>query len=321
MALERRKFLKVMGAAGALPVLASCARRMGPRVVVVGGGFGGATCAKYLKIIDPGIRVTLIERSESYATCPFSNNVIAGLRSFDSLLHGYDALETRWGIAVIHDTAAAVDAGKRRVTLASGKAVAYDRLVLSPGIDMNWSAIEGYGEDAADIMPHAWKAGPQTVLLQKQLAGVEDGGLVVIAAPDNPYRCPPAPYERACMIAHYLKSSGRAKSKIVILDAKDKFTKQELFVAGWNRFYPGMIEWVSGSAGGQVTQVDPQEMTVTCKAGTFKPAVANIVPPQMAGRIAQAAGAATQDGWCEVDPWTMESKAATSSTAWGLPSM
>src|SRR3972149_1023159 len=194
MALERRKFLKVRGAAGVLPLLASCARGTGPRVVVVGGGFGGATCAKYLKIIDPGIEVTLIERSESYATCPFSNNVVGGLRGFASLVHGYSALKTRWGIAVVQDTAAAVDTSKRRLTLASGGTVDYDRLVLSPGIDMNWTGIEGYGEETADIMPHAWKAGPQTVLLQKQLAAVEDGGLVVIAAPDNPYRCPPAPY-------------------------------------------------------------------------------------------------------------------------------
>jgi sulfide dehydrogenase [flavocytochrome c] flavoprotein subunit len=309
MALERRRFLKAMGAAGVLPLLSSCARGVGPRVVVVGGGFGGATCAKYVKMIDPDIDVMLIERSETYMTCPFSNNVIGGLRPLDSLVHGYDGLKTHWGIAVVHDTVTKVDSQERSVTLASGKSIGYDRLVLSPGIDMNWGAIEGYDEQAAEIMPHAWKAGPQTVLLRKQLASVEDGGLVVIAAPDDPYRCPPAPYERACMIAHYLKTGGKANAKIMILDAKDKFTKQELFIEGWNRFYPGTIEWVPGSQGGQVTRVDPKEMTVTCKAGTFKAVVANIVPPQMAGLVAHEAGAATQDGWCEIDPWTMESTA------------
>jgi len=179
--------------------------------------------------------------------------------------------------------------------------------VLSPGIDFQWNAIAGYDEAAASIMPHAWKAGAQTELLIRQLAAMEDGGLVVIAAPDNPYRCPPAPYERACMIAHYLQASGKARSKILILDAKDKFTKQELFEQGWKRFYSGMIEWVGGAKGGKVESVDPKAMTVRTAAGTFKAGVANIVPPQTAGRIAVEAGVANDDGWCQVDPWTMES--------------
>jgi NADPH-dependent 2,4-dienoyl-CoA reductase/sulfur reductase-like enzyme len=304
--MERRQILKAMGAAGILPFLAA-AKGTAPRVVVVGGGFGGATCAHYLKLIDPQLHVTLIERSASYTTCPLSNNVIGGLRTLESITHNYGMLG-HFGITLVRDEVTSVDSGKRTVTLASGKVLAYDRLVLSPGIEMNWGAIEGYEESAAETMPHAWKAGPQTVLLQKQLAAAEDGALVVIAAPENPYRCPPAPYERACMIAHYFKTNGKTKSKIVILDAKDKFTKQELFIQGWERFYPGMIEWVPGSKGGQVTKVDPKIMTVTTKGGEFKPAVANIVPPQQAARIAQVAGVATQDGWCEVDPWTMESK-------------
>lgn len=307
--VERRQILKAMGAASVLPVLATCARATGPRAVVVGGGFGGATCARYIKSIDPGIDVILIERNESYTTCPFSNNVLGGLQSLDSLVHGYDGLKVHWGVRIVHDTVTGVDPMKRNVTLASGNTIDYDRLVLSPGVDMKWGAIGGYDEAAAEIMPHAWKAGPQTVLLQKQLASVEDGGLVVIAAPDNPYRCPPAPYERACMIAHYLQAAGKPRAKIMILDAKDKFTKQELFQQGWARFYPGMIEWVSGSQGGQVTEVDTKAMTVTCKAGIFKAQVANIVPPQSAGAVTRQAGAATQDGWCEIDPWTMESKA------------
>jgi len=306
--LGRRDILKAIGAAGALPWLGSCARGMGPRAVVVGGGFGGAACARYLKMIDPQIDVVLIERGESYTTCPFSNLVLGGLRTFESITHGYAALG-HLGISVVNDTATAVDAEKRRVTLASGKTVSYDRLVLSPGIAMKWGAIEGYDEKAAEIMPHAWKAGPQTVLLKKQIDAMEDGGTVVIAAPDNPYRCPPAPYERACMVANYFRTSGKTKSKIVILDAKDKFTKQDLFEQGWKRFYADMIEWVPRAQGGEVTKVDPATMTVTCKAGDFKAAVANIVPPQMAGQIAQEAGVATQDGWCEIDAWTLESKA------------
>jgi sulfide dehydrogenase [flavocytochrome c] flavoprotein subunit len=304
----RRQFLKAAAAVSVLPALASCTGGAGPRVVVVGGGFGGATAARYIKTFDPKIDVTLVERNETYTTCPLSNNVIGGLRKLDSLVHGYDGLKAR-GIAVVHDTASAVDTAARKVILASGKALAYDRLVLSPGIDFVWGKIEGYDEAASLIMPHAWKAGPQTVLLQQQLAAVEDGALVVIAAPDNPYRCPPAPYERACMIAHYFQTNGKGRSKIMILDAKEKFTKKDLFIQGWNRFYPGMIEWVPGSQGGAVTEVDPKTMTVRAIAGEFKPAVANIVPPQSAGRIALDAGAATQDGWCPVDPWTMESKA------------
>lgn len=305
--LGRRQILKAMGAAGALPLL-SCAKGMGPRVVVVGGGFGGATCARYVKMIDPQIDVVLIERDESYTTCPFSNLVLGGLRTFQSITHGYDALP-HLGISVVHDTVTAIDAAKRRVTLASGKEIGYDRLVLSPGIALKWGAIEGYDEKAAEMMPHAWKAGPQTVLLKKQLDAMDDGGLVVIAAPDNPYRCPPAPYERACMIANYFVASGKTKSKIMILDAKDKFTKQDLFVQGWDRFYGDMIEWVPRAQGGEVTKVDPATMTVTCKAGDFKAAVANIVPPQQAAEIAQKAGVATEDGWCEIDAWTLESTA------------
>ncbi len=305
--IERRKVLKAMGAASVLPVLASCASGTAPRVVVVGGGFGGAACARYVKLIDARIDVVLIEREQTYATCPFSNLVLGGLRTLASITHGYDALPAKTGISVVHDTVTTVDAGKKTVTLASGKRVDYDRLVLSPGIDMRWGAIEGYDEKASEIMPHAWKAGPQTTLLGRQLEAMADGGLVVIAAPDNPYRCPPAPYERACMIANYLRTSGKTKSKIMILDAKDKFAKQELFQQGWNRFYDGMIEWVPRAQGGEVTAVDPRSMTVTAKAGTFKAAVANIVPPQMAAAVARNVGVATQDGWCEIDPRTFES--------------
>lgn len=306
--IGRRRFLQAAGAASVLPALVSCVGRAQPRVVIVGAGFGGATCAHYLKAMDPKLDVTLIERSESYTTCPLSNNVIGGLRPFDSLVHGFEGLKMR-GINVVHDSVAGVDGEARQIGLAGGGTLSYDRLVLSPGIDFVWNAIEGYDELAAEIMPHAYKAGPQTELLKKQLESVENGQIVVIVVPDNPYRCPPAPYERACMIAHYFKTSGKERSKIFILDRKDKFTKMDLFIQGWKRFYPGMIEWVPGSKGGTVTRVDPKAMTVFAEGGEYRAVVINVIPPQSAGKIALDAGLATQDGWCGIEPWTMESKA------------
>lgn len=303
--LGRRRFLKALGAAGALTPFAGCAGPAKGRVVVVGGGFGGAICAKYLTRMDPAIDVVLVERNRRYVTCPFSNNVIGGLRTLESITHSYDRLQAR--VTVVHDTVTAVDPEARTVTLADGGPLSYDRLVLSPGIDMRWNAIEGYDEAAAELVPHAWKAGPQTKLLRDQLAAMEDGGLVVIAVPDYPFRCPPGPYERACMIAHYLRTHGKARSKIVILDAKDSFSKQKLFRQGWDRFYRGMIEWVPAAQGGTLTRVDARAMTLHAEAGAFKADVANVIPPQSAGRIAIAAGLTNRFGWCEIDPATFES--------------
>lgn len=305
--IGRRRFLQAAGAASVLPALASCIGRAQPRAVVVGAGFGGATCAHYLKLLDPKIDVTLIERNKTYTTCPRSNNVIGGLEPFDDLVHGFEGLKGR-GINVVQDTVTAVDAEARKLTLESGGSVPYDRLVLSPGIDFVWNGIEGYDELAAEVMPHAYKAGPQTLLLKKQLESVENGKIVIIVAPDNPYRCPPAPYERASMFAHYFKSSGKDRCKIFILDHKDKFTKMDLFMQGWERFYPGMIEWVPGSKGGTVTRVDPKAMTVYAEGGEYQAVLVNVIPPQSAGKIALDAGLATVDGWCGIEPWTMESR-------------
>jgi sulfide dehydrogenase [flavocytochrome c] flavoprotein subunit len=301
----RRTFLTAVGAAGALTTLRACARPAKGQVIVVGGGFGGAACAKYITRIDPDIDVVLVERNRDYVTCPFSNNVIGGLRTLESITHSYDRVRVR--VTVVHDTVTALDPEAGRVTLAGGERMSYDRLVLSPGIELLWDAVEGYDEAAAELMPHAWKAGPQTKLLRDQLAAMEDGGLVVIAAPDYPYRCPPAPYERACMIAHYLKTHGKARSKVLILDAKDSFSKQKLFEQGWARFYPGMIEWVPAGEGGKVARVDTRATTVHAGAGAFKADVANVVPPQSAGSIAVAAGLVNRFGWCEIDPSTFES--------------
>ncbi|AZO01392.1 cytochrome C [Mesorhizobium sp. M9A.F.Ca.ET.002.03.1.2] len=275
-----------------------------PRVVVVGGGFAGASCARALKQLDRGLAVTLIEPETAYLACPFSNAVLAGLRGIEAQTFGYG----RFGdIGLIRRRAAAVDAERRRVRLEDGTEIGYTRLVLAPGVDLRFDALPGYDQAAAEIMPHAWKAGPQTLLLRDQLAAMPDGGVVILAAPANPFRCPPGPYERASLIAHYLKTS-KPRSKLIILDAKDAFSKQRLFEAAWRELYPGLIEWVPLSSGGRVTEVDPATTTLVTEFGSHKADVANVIPPQRAGRIAQAAGVADQTGWCPIDPVTFESR-------------
>src|SRR5215510_5029245 len=280
------------------------------RVMVVGGGFGGATCAKYLRRADPRLDVTLVAPHHQFVTCPFSNAVLVGLRDLASVTHTYDGLRQHYGIHLVHATAMALDPGGRQVTLDDGSTLRYDRLVLSPGVEMQWGALEGYDVVASDLFPHAWLAGAQTLLLRRQLEAMEDGGLVVISAPDNPYRCPPGPYERASLIGHYLKTH-KPRSKLLLLDAKDTFTKQALFRAAWARLYPGVLEWVSGSQGGRVVRVDAQARTVHTDFDEYKPAVANIVPPQRAAAIARAAGLDDGKGWCSIHPRTFESTVHT----------
>jgi NADPH-dependent 2,4-dienoyl-CoA reductase/sulfur reductase-like enzyme len=274
------------------------------RVIVVGGGFAGASCARALKRLDRNLGVTLIEADSAYVACPFSNAVLAGLRGMEAQTFGYDGFED---ITVVRGRAAAVDAERRRVRLEDGSEIAYARLVLAPGVDLRFDALPGYDEAAAQIMPHAWKAGPQTLLLRDQLAAMRDDGTVVISVPANPFRCPPGPYERASLIAHYLKTS-KPRSKLVILDAKDAFSKQRLFEAAWRDLYPGLIEWVPLSSGGRVTEVDAATSTLVTEFGSHKADVANVIPPQRAGRIAQSAGVADQTGWCPIDPVTFESR-------------
>ena len=308
--ITRRDFIKLTGAGAAtlaFGYVTTARAANGPRVVVVGGGFGGATCAKYLRRADQNIQVTLIEPNTKFITCPFSNYVIGGMRKIESITQTYDALRTKHGVTVVHDTVTAIDAAGKKVTLKSGKTLPYDRLVVSPGIDFKWTAIAGYSEQAAAIMPHAWKAGAQTTLLRKKLEAMKDGGLVVMVAPPNPFRCPPGPYERASIIAHYLKQH-KPKSKVIILDSKDKFSKQGLFMAGWEKLYPGMIEWVSGGKGGEVVSVNTKTMVVEGKLDKYKAAVVNVIPPQTAGAIALKSGLADDKGWCPVDPKTFESR-------------
>jgi sulfide dehydrogenase [flavocytochrome c] flavoprotein chain len=277
-----------------------------PRVVVIGGGFGGASCARALKLIDPKLAVTLIEVSPTFTACPLSNEVIAGLREIDAQQFGYDRIAAE-GVKIIAQAAAKIDAQARTVTLADGTFLAYDRLVLSPGIDLRFDALEGYDEATSAKMPHAWKAGEQTLLLRRQLETMDDGGLVVLAVPASPSRCPPAPYERASLIAHYLKSQ-KPRSKVLILDAKDTIPQQKLFENAWKELYGGMIERVSLSQGGRVTSVDPATNKIVTEFGDYKADVANVIPPQQAGRIAEIAGAADKTGWCPIDPVTFASK-------------
>jgi len=302
--VSRRAFLKLAGAVGLVTPSLASAQGAG-RVVVVGGGFGGATAARTLKQLDPRLTVTLVEPNPVYTSCPFSNSVLANLREISQQEFGYDGIK-RAGVTVAATSATAVDAAARTVALADGNRLSYDRLVLSPGIDFDWGAIPGYDEAATQKMPHAWKAGSQTVLLRQQLQDMKDGGLVVMSAPANPFRCPPGPYERASLIAYWLKI-WKPKSKLLLLDSKDTFSKQRLFQNGWAELYPGMIEWVPLSKGGKVTSVDPATLTLLTEFGRHTADVANVIPPQKAGAIAAKAGVADRTGWCPVEPVAFES--------------
>ena len=275
-------------------------------VVVIGGGFAGASCARALKTANRSLAVTLIEPNARYLACPLSNAVIAGFREISSQEFGYAKLESL-GIEVLRHSVTAVDARRRQVRLDDGSQISYTRLVVAPGVDLRFDAIPGYDQAAAEVMPHAWKAGEQTLLLRRQLEALKDGGLVVLSAPANPFRCPPGPYERASLIAHYLKTR-KPRSKLILLDAKDAFSKQRLFEAAWKELYPGLIEWVSLSFGGQVTRVDASTRTLITEFGSHRADVANVIPPQRAGAAAVIAGVADQTGWCPVDPASFESR-------------
>jgi sulfide dehydrogenase [flavocytochrome c] flavoprotein subunit len=308
MIAGRRAFLRLGVAAGAVALLPVPARAQGvaARVVVVGGGFAGASCARALREAAPRLVVTLVEPDATFVACPLSNAVIGGLRELSAQQFTYDRVAAG-GITIVRGRATSVDAAARSVTLGDGARLAYDRLVLAPGIDIRWGALPGYDEGAAAQMPHAWRAGEQTLLLRRQLEAMPDGGLVVMAAPANPFRCPPGPYERASLIAHYLKMR-KPRSKLLLLDAKDTFSKQRLFQAAWSELYPGLLEWVPLSRGGKVISVEAATRTLVTDFGRHTAAVANVIPPQRAGRIAEAAGVADRSGWCPIDPATFESR-------------
>lgn len=306
---SRRDFLKIAGATGAVSALALSGCAMGPsgsgpRVVVVGGGFGGATAARYVKKFGPDFQVTLIEPKSSFVTCPFSNVYLGGIVDLATITHGYDGLR-KAGVYVVQDMVTGLNAESNSITLSSGATVEYDRLIVSPGIDYKWTT-PGYDEAASHLVPHAYDGGDQTVMLKKQLEAMDDGGTVIIAPPGNPFRCPPGPYERASMIAFYLKNN-KPKSKVLILDRKDKFSKQGAFTEGWKRRYGNMIEWVPSKQVGTITSVDAASRTVNTEMDSHKGAVLNFIPNQKAGKIAHAMGLSDGD-WCPVDQITFESK-------------
>jgi NADPH-dependent 2,4-dienoyl-CoA reductase/sulfur reductase-like enzyme len=305
-ALTRRQVVAAMAAAGTLALPHVARAQAAARVVVVGGGFGGASCARALRKADPKLDVTLIEPNATFTSCPLSNEVIAGLRDIDAQQFTYQKIAAE-GVRVIAQAAAAIDPQARKVTLADGSALPYDRLVLSPGIDLDFGAVQGYDEAAAEQLPHAYKAGAQTLLLRRQIESMDDGGVVAIVVPANPMRCPPAPYERASLIAHYLKAS-KPRSKVLVLDAKDEFSQQRLFERAWNELYGALIERIPLSQGGRVTEVNVADRTIVTEFGNYNPQVANIIPPQKAGRIAATASATDHTGWCPIDPMTFASK-------------
>ncbi|MDP3524463.1 MAG: NAD(P)/FAD-dependent oxidoreductase [Hoeflea sp.] len=307
--LTRRQFGLFAGASAAALTLPTYLRAQGkPRVVVIGGGAGGATAARYIaKDSDGAIDVTLIDQSEMYTTCFFSNLYVGGFRSLESITHSYDALQSGYGITKVTGRAASVDRAAKTVTMADGSTVAYDRLVVAPGIDLVWDSVEGYSEELAEIAPHAWKAGKQTDLLKARLDAIENGQQIIMVAPPNAYRCPPGPYERASMMAHVLKAKGLTDSKVIILDPKDKFSKQGVFQEGWDKHYPGMIEWYGPDVHGGIGSVDVNAGTVETDLDTFKGALLNIIPAQKAGAIASEAGLTDDSGFCPIMAESMRS--------------
>ena len=310
MTLSRREFVKWMAASSGAAAVAGCAGLSGPsagRVVVVGGGYGGATAARYIKQWAPDIDVAVVERNDTFVSCPISNLVLGGNTQIGNITMGYDGLKAR-GVRVVRGDAVAVDASAKQVRLADGSSLAYDRVIVSPGIDFIYDQIPGMkSTDAQNRVLHAWKAGPQTVALRKQLEAMPDGGVFVFQFPMAPYRCPPGPYERVCQVADYFKRA-KPKSKIIVLDANpDIVSKKGLFLAAWNGMYKGMIDYRPNS---ELADVDVKGMTVKLTFDSVKGDVLNVVPPHRAGDIAQKTGLITANQrWCGVDWTTMESVA------------
>lgn len=307
--LSRRHFTTLLGGAAvgslAMPYVALGAK---PKVVVVGGGAGGATAARYLAKDSKGeIDVTLVEPNKRYYTCFFSNLYLGGFRDYASTGHGYDRLVTEHGINVVHDWANSVDGTAKTVALSSGATLSYDKLVLSPGIDMKYDSVPGYSVEAQSRAPHGWKSGTQVQLIKAQVEAMREGGTFVMVPPPNPYRCPPGPYERISMIAHILKEKNPSAT-IVVLDPKPKFSKQGLFSEGWETHYPGMVEWLGPDTHGGILNVDTENMSVETDFDTFEADAMSIIPAQKAGSIAMNAGV-TDGDWAPIVPVSMQSRA------------
>lgn len=310
MTLNRRSFIGT-GAVAAASLAAPKVMAQGmakPRVVVIGGGAGGATAARYIAKDSKGeVSVTLVEPTREYFTCFFSNLYLGGFKEIGDIGHTYGTLAAEYGINVIHDWAVEVDRDAKTVSLAGGPVLEYDRLILSPGIDFVEGAVPGWDITAQNAMPHAYKAGSQSQLLRAQIEAMPEGGVFGMVAPPNPYRCPPGPYERVSMVAHVLKARNPT-AKILIADPKPKFSKQALFEEGWQTHYGGMIEWIGPDFGGQNVSVDPQGMTIDIDGMVEEVAACNVIPAQKAGRIAELAGLTDESGFCQIVPATMQSR-------------
>jgi NADPH-dependent 2,4-dienoyl-CoA reductase/sulfur reductase-like enzyme len=275
---------------------------------VIGGGAGGATAAKYIAKDSKGaVHVTLIEPSKRYYTCFFSNLYLGDFRNYGSIGHNYYGLSVNRGVNVVHDWALSVDSAAKKVNLGSGASVSYDKLVISPGIDLKYDSINGYSAEAQSKMPHAWKSGTQVQLLKSKVKGMKKGGTFVMVPPPNPYRCPPGPYERVSMIAHQFTKTNPT-AKIIILDPKKKFSKQGLFMEAWQRHYPGMIEWLDPETHGGIKNINVDTMEFETDLETFKADAASVVPAQKAGAIAMNAGVNKGD-WCPIVATSMQSQA------------
>ena len=308
MNVSRRQFGKVLLAGSSALAMPSLAFGAAPKVVVVGGGAGGATAARYIAKDSKGaVDVTLIEASKQYYTCFFSNLYLGGFRSYSSIGHTYEGLSSNHGVNVVHEWASSVDSAAKKVNFSSGASVSYDKLVLSPGIDLKYETVNGYSAESQTRMPHAWKSGTQIQVIRDQVLNMPKGGTFVMVAPPNPYRCPPGPYERISMVAHLLKENNPS-AKIIILDTKAKFSKQGLFMDGWNRHYAGMIEWIDPDTHGGILNVNHDTMEIETDLDTFKADAACVIPGQKAGAIAMAAGVNDGD-WCPIDPSSMASRA------------
>lgn len=305
--VDRRYVIKAAAAGAAAAAFPKPLIAQGSaRVVIVGGGFGGVNCARALRKVRPNVTITLVETNPVYTAPPHSNAVLGGLTSIRSQQFGYDSVKAL-GIDVVLSPLTGVDHAKRTVTLADGQTLPFDRLVVSPGIAFQDDVLDGYDRAAMAKMPPAFTSGGEIEVLRRQLEALDDGKAVIITVPVNPARCPPAPYERASLIAHYLKTA-KPRSKVIVLDAKDSFTMQKLFEAAWQELYPGLIEWVGLSDGGAPKAVDVATMTVMTDFDKYTGGVVNIIPPQTAGKAAGLAGVADRTGWCPVDPLTFESK-------------
>jgi len=311
--LTRRSFATFLGASAlTLAAPATLRAQTGPRLLVIGGGFGGASAARFARMAYPEVAVTLVEPWPTFITCPYGNLILGGKRTLPRITHSYDGLRAR-GVDVVQDRAIEIDADAKSVRLAGGAVLGYDKLILSPGIALQWGAIEGYDEAAAEVFPHAWMGGDgsQITNLRRQLEALPEGGVVGLAIPANPFRCPPGPYERISMIAHYLKQAN-PRAKILALDAKEGFSKQGLFQDGWAELYGDMIEWVPGNLDGRIVRVDTENRLFISEFGEeHRVDVGNVIPPQSAATIAIDAGLADETGWVPIDPRTFAARAAS----------